>query len=239
MGLDIHLRAEDNVLIENSLGKIQARFDLTLSGTVEAPILLGEIEGLRGDIFFQDRKFRLVRARIGFFNPTAFEPYLDLRAETFLKDYRVTISASGVLDRLRPEFSSAPPLPPEDVLALLALGESFKRTYRYDASTQMGTGSLLSFQLAEEAEKRAEKLFSLDSFRIDPFVLGASTEMTARLTVGKKLSRNIILLYSTNLTSQREELVRLEWEFSDSFSLVTMRDERGRLSLDAKIRKRF
>jgi hypothetical protein len=239
MGLDIHLRADDNVLIENSLGKIQARFDLTLSGTVEAPVLLGEIEGLRGDILFQDRKFRLVQARVGFFNPTSFEPYLDVRAETFLKDYRVTISASGPLDRLRPEFSSAPPLPPEDVLALLALGESFKRTYQYDASTQMGTGSLLSFQLAEDAKKRAEKLFNLDSFRIDPFVLGASTEMTARLTVGKKISRNIILLYSTNLTSQREELVRLEWEFSGSFSLVAMRDERGRLSLDAKIRKRF
>jgi translocation and assembly module TamB len=239
MGLDVRVRADDNVLIENSLGKIQARFDLTLSGTVEAPILLGEIEGLRGDIFFQDRKFRLVQARLGFFNPTSLQPYLDVRAETFLKDYRVTISASGALDRLRPEFTSAPPLPPEDVLALLALGESFKRTYQYDASTQMGTGSLLSFQLADEAKKRAEKLFALDSFRIDPFVLGASTEMTARLTVGKRISRNITFLYSTNLTSQREELVRLEWEFSDSFSLVTMRDERGRLSLDAKIRKRF
>jgi translocation and assembly module TamB len=103
----------------------------------------------------------------------------------------------------------------------------------------MGTGSLLSFQLAEEAKRRAEKLFALDSFRIDPFVLGASTEMTARLTVGKRISRNIILLYSTNLTSQREDLVRLEWEYSDGFALVVMRDERGRVSLDAKIRKRF
>ena len=239
MSLDIHLRADDNVLIENSMGKIQARFDLTVSGTVESPILLGEIEGLRGDLLFEDRKFRLIKARISFLNPNSFEPTIDVRAETFLKDYRVTIAVSGPLDRLRPEFSSAPPLPPEDVLALLALGESFKRTYQYDASTQMGTGSLLSFQLAEEAKKRAEKLFALDSFRIDPFVLGASTEMTARLTVGKKISRNIILLYSTNLTSQREELVRLEWEFTDSFSLVAMRDERGRLSLDAKIRKRF
>lgn len=63
--------------------------------------------------------------------------------------------------------------------------------------------------------------------------------MTARLTVGKKISRNIILLYSTNLTTQREEIVRMEWEFRDNFSLVGMRDERGRLSFDAKIRKRF
>jgi translocation and assembly module TamB len=93
--------------------------------------------------------------------------------------------------------------------------------------------------LAEEAKKRAERLFSLDQFRIDPFVLGASTEMTARLTVGKRISRNIILLYSTNLTSQREEIVRLEWEFSESFSLIGMRDELGRISFDAKLRKRF
>jgi translocation and assembly module TamB len=197
------------------------------------------MEGLRGDVYFQDRKFRVLRAKLSFFNPTAVEPYLDFRGETFLKDYRVTFSLTGLVDHLRPEFASSPPLPPEDVLALLALGESFKRTYSYDTSSQLSTGSLLSFQIAEEAKKRAEKLFSLDRFRIDPFVLGASTEMTARLTVGKKISRNIILLYSTNLTTQREEIVRLEWEFRDNFSLVGMRDERGRLSFDAKIRKRF
>ena len=97
----------------------------------------------------------------------------------------------------------------------------------------------MSFQLADSAARGAERLFRLDRFRIDPFVLGSSTEMTARLTVGKKLSRNLMLLYSTNLTSQREEIVRLEWEFLENFSLVGMRDERGRLSLDAKVRKRF
>ena len=38
---------------------------------------------------------------------------------------------------------------------------------------------------------------------------------------------------------QREEIIRLEWEFSESFSLIGMRDERGRISFDAKLRKRF
>jgi translocation and assembly module TamB len=239
LALDIRLRADENVLLENSMGRIQGRFDLTLAGTVEAPVVLGDIEALRGEVFFQDRTFRILQGRLSFFNPASIEPYLDFRGETFLKDYRVTFSLSGRLDRLQPEFASSPPLPPEDVLALLALGESFKRTYAYEATAQMGTGSLLSLQLMEQAKKRAEKLFALDSLRIDPFVLGASTEMTARLTVGKKISRNIILLYSTNLTSQREDLVRLEWDFSQSFALVAVRDERGRLSFDVKVRKRF
>jgi translocation and assembly module TamB len=237
--LDVRFRADENAIIENSLGRIQGRFDLTVTGGINAPVLLGDIEGIRGDVTFQDRKFRVLRARLSFFNPTAVEPYLDFQGETYLKDYRVTFSLNGLVDRLRPEFASSPPLPPEDVLALLALGESFKRTYSYDTSSQLGTGSFLSAQLVEDAKKRAERMFSLDRFRIDPFVLGASSEMTARLTVGKKISRNIMLLYSTNLTSQREEIVRLEWEFSDSFSLVGMRDERGRISFDAKVRTRF
>ena len=239
LALDVRLRAVDNAVLENSLGQVQGRFDLTIGGNVLSPVILGEIEGLRGDVYFQDRKFKVLRARLSFFNPSSVEPYLDFQGETFLRDYRVTFALSGLVNRLRPEFASSPPLPSEDVLALLALGESFKRTYSYDTSSQLSTGSLLSFQLAEEAQKRAERLFSLDRFRVDPFVLGASTEMTARLTVGKKISRDLILLYSTNLTAQREEIVRLEWEFSDSFSLVGMRDERGRFSFDAKVRKRF
>jgi hypothetical protein len=239
LALDIRLHAEDNARLDNSLGQVQGRFDLTIGGTVDSPAILGDIEGLRGEVNFQDRKFQVLKARLSFFNPTSVAPYLDFLGETYLKDYRVTFSLTGLIDRLRPEFSSSPPLPPEDVLALLALGESFKRTYSYDTSSRLSTGSLLSFELAEETKKRAERLFSLDRFRIDPFVLGASTEMTARLTVGKKISRNVMLLYSTNLTTQREEIVRMEWEFGESFSLVGMRDERGRISIDAKIRKRF
>lgn len=239
LALDIRLHAEDGAVLQNALGDMEGRFDLTLGGTVATPVVLGDLEGIKGVVHFQDRDFRVLRARLSFFNPTANEPYIDFLGETYLKDYRVTLSVAGLLASLRPEFTSSPPLPAEDVLALLAMGESFKRTYSYDASTQVGTGSLMSFQLADQATRQAEQLFRLDRFRIDPFVLGATTEMTARLTVGKKLSRNIMLLYSTNLTSQREEIIRLEWEFLENFSLVGMRDERGRLSFDAKIRKRF
>ncbi|MBM3294681.1 MAG: hypothetical protein FJY82_09165, partial [Candidatus Aminicenantes bacterium] len=239
LALDIRLRGEDNVVIDNSLGRIEGRFDLTIAGTVASPVILGDIEGLRGSVRFQDRNLRILRARLSFFNPVAAEPFLDFRGETYLKNYRVTFSLAGVPSKLRPEFSSSPPLPPEDVLALLALGESFKRTYSVDASAGVGTGALISGQLTDEAKKQAERLFRLDRFRIDPFVLGSSTDMTARLTVGKKISRDVIVLYSTNLTSQREEIVRLEWEISESFSLVAMRDEFGRLSVDAKIRRRF
>jgi translocation and assembly module TamB len=239
LSLNLRLRAGENAWMENSLGRISGRFDLTISGNVYSPLVLGDIEALGGEVYFQDRKFKVMRGRLSFFNPASVEPFLDFRGETYVKDYRVTFSLNGLINNLRPEFSSSPPLPPEDVLALLALGEAFRRSYSYDTSTRLSTASLLSFQIAEQAQKRAEGLFSLARFRIDPFVLGSSAEMTARLTVGRQISRNLSILYSTNLTTQRGEIVRMEWDLGRDFSLVGMRNELGRISFDVKIRKRF
>jgi hypothetical protein len=188
-------------------------------------------------VLFQDRKFQILRGRLSFFNPSSTEPYLDFRVETFVKDYRVTITLSGLATQLKPQISSSPPLPPEDVLALLTLGEAYKRQYRTETSSQLSTASLLSFTLTEGAQRRAEKLFSLDRFRLDPFLLGSSAEMTARLTIGKKLSRDFYIYYSTNLTRQ-PKIVR--WSgLSNEFSIVGTRNEIGRLSLDIKVRSSF
>lgn len=237
--LDLRLKADDNAWMENSLGRVRGRFDLKVLGSVNSPIVLGEIEALDGELNFQDRQFRILQGRVSFINPQTIEPYLNFKGETYVKDYRVTFSLDGLLDRLNPQLSSSPPLPPEDVLALLAMGEAFKRTYSYDMSTQLSTASLLSFQLSEEAQKQAEGLFFIDRFRIDPFVIGSSAEVTARLTLGENISRNISFLYSTNLTTQREEIVRIEWEITRDLSIVGTRDEEGRVSLDVKIHKRF
>ncbi len=237
--LDLRMKADDNAWMENSLGRMRGRFDLTITGNVKAPILLGTIETISGEANFQDRRFQILRGRISFINPSSIEPYLDFRAETFVKDYRVTITLTGLTSRLNPQFSSSPPLPSQDVLALLALGEAYRRQFRTDTSAQLGTASLLSFTLTEAVQERAEKLFSLDRFRVDPFILGSSAEMTARLTIGKEISRDFYVYYSTNLTRETEEMIRLEWDLSSGFSIVGTRNEIGRLSFDVKVRKRF
>lgn len=234
LSLNLRLRANDNVWMENSLGRIRARLDLTISGPAANPVITGEIDALSGTVYFQDRDFKVVRGRLSFFNPLVIDPYIDFQSETYVKDYHVVFNLTGLVSNLRPEFSSSPPLPQEQILSLLALGESFQRRYSLDA-TQMSTASLISSQLA----RGPENLLSLDSLRLDPFIMGSTSEITARLTVGKRLSRNFSIVYSTNLATQREEIVRVEWDLGRDLSLVAIRDEVGRISLDLKIRKRF
>ncbi len=250
MSLNIRLRADENATIENSLGRFNARFDLTATGAFEAPVLLGDIDLESGDFFFQDRSFRVIHGRLSFADPVRSEPYLDFRGETYVKDYRVTLNLSGPTSRLKPEFSSSPPLPPEEILSLLALGESFRRmyySYSGDRSTALNTASLLTYQIADLAKRRTGGLFSLDRLRIDPYIPeGAPGGIAARITVGKKVSKNLLFLYSTilaNSTVMAEidevPIFRMEWDISRRFSLVGGRDDRGRLSFDVKFRKRF
>ncbi|MGB9907631.1 MAG: translocation/assembly module TamB domain-containing protein [Candidatus Saccharicenans sp.] len=234
LNLNFRLRAGDNVWMENSLGRIRARLDLTISGTVGSPVITGEIEALSGTIYFQDRDFRVLRGRLSFFNPLVIDPYIDFQSEAYVKDYHVIFNLNGLASSLKPEFSSSPPLPQEEILSLLALGESYQRRYSLDP-TQMSTASMISYQLA----RKSESLFSLDRFRLDPFLMGSTSEITARLTVGKRLSKNFFIVYSTNLATQREEIVRLEWDLSGGLSLVAIKNELGRVSLDFKLRKRF
>ena len=250
MSLNLRLRADDNFLIENSLGRFNGRFNLTATGAFASPVLLGDIDLASGDLFFQDRTFRVIHGRLSFVDPLNTEPYLDFRGETYVKDYRVTLNMSGPVSRLKPEFSSSPPLPPEEVLSLLALGESFRRmsySYSSDRSTALNTASLLTYQIADQAKRRTSGLFSLDRFRIDPYIPeSAPGGIAARITVGKKVSRNVLLIYSTILANssvmagiEESPIFRMEWDISRKFSLVGGRDDRGRLSFDVKYRKRF
>jgi hypothetical protein len=250
MSLNIRLRADENVVIENSLGRFNGRFNLTATGSFDAPVLLGDIDLGSGDFYFQDRSFRVIHGRLSFTDPVNTEPFLDFRGETYVKDFRVTLSMSGPVSRLRPEFSSSPPLAPEEIMSLLALGDSFRRmyySYAGDRSTALNTASLLTYQIADLAKRRTGGIFSLDRFRIDPYIPeGAPGDIAARITVGKKISENVLFLYSTILanSSVRSEIdevpiFRVEWEVSRRFSLVGGRDDRGRLGFDVKFRKRF
>ncbi len=250
MTLNIRLRSDETGLIENSLGRFAALFNLTATGAFAEPVLLGEIDILSGDFYFQDRSFRVLHGRLSFTDPMNAEPYFDFRGETYVKDYRVTLSMSGPVSRLKPEFTSSPPLPPEEILSLLALGESFRRmyiAYAGDRSTALNTASLLTYQIADLAKKRTGGLLSLDRFRIDPFIPeGTPGGIAARITVGKKVSKNVLVLYSTILanstvrsTIDEVPIFRMEWDISRRFSLVGGRDDRGKIGFDVKFRKRF
>jgi hypothetical protein len=235
--LDIALNSE-NILMQNSLGRIRGRFKLRLTGTASFPILRGTCEGNQGEIYFSDRSFNLVKAKLVFNNNFFIDPLIHVESEAFIQNYRIRFDIRGSASRAKPELTASPPLPPQDILALVSLGEVFKRTPSTEVSSQQGGTALVTGKLTEEIKNRANKLLGINLLRIDPVLSGQSTVDTSRLTIGKTISKDLVVVYSTNLSTSRQEILYLQYQLSPTISLIAMRNEEGRYSLDLRLRSR-
>lgn len=238
VNFDLNLSGRENIRMKNSFGNITGRFDLKLTGDFKFPVLSGKVIGQEGEIFFSDRTFNLVKARLVFNNKFQIDPFVDMQSEAFIKNYRIRFNIRGPASRVKPEFHSSPPLPPQDVLALISLGELFKRPTSTELSSQISTTGMITTKLTKNLEKRVKKIFGIDMIKFDPMINGTSVEGESRLSVGKSIAKNFIIVYSTNVATSRQEILYLLYQISPSISIIGMRNEDGRYSIDLRFRKR-
>jgi len=58
------------------------------------------------------------------------------------------------------------------------------------------------------------------------------------LTVGTSIARNLLIVYSTNISSLRQEIYYLQYQLSPSISLIGMHNQDGNFSIDIRYRRR-
>jgi len=256
--LDLTIRAPGTVRIDNNLASLAARADLTLQGTTQAPVVTGRAEIESGQVYFQGRTYVIRRGSLDFVNPRKLDPLFDIEAETQIRSYRVTLHVSGTLDRITPTLTSDPPLSSLQILALLAGQDesevaNLTQTQARASQAQLaaaGAATLAAGRLSESVglEREAERLFGLNRFSIDPSLLrGAGSTPTARVTVGKRLTPDLNVLYSQDLRGTEERILAVEYILSDRLSLRLTRTDPGTAKtgvekgwgFDLRIRKSF
>jgi len=244
--LDLTLRAPGTLRIDNNLATLQARAELRLQGTTVAPVILGRAEVDRGRVYFQGRTYVIRRGTIDFVNPQKLDPSFDIEAETRIQSYRVTLRVSGTLERVTPTLTSDPPLSPVQILSLLAGGEesmvaSLTQAQALQAQlAASGAATLAAGKISEEVglERGAEKLFGLNRFSIDPSLLrGAGTTPTARITLGKRITPDLTVLYSQDLRGSEQRVLSLEYTLSDRLSVLFTREDPGGFGFDLRLRQ--
>lgn len=102
----------------------------------------------------------------------------------------------------------------------------------------MGSTALVTTELAKEIKNRANRLLGINLLRIDPVLNSQSAYDTSRLTIGTSITKNLIVVYSTKLSTSRQEVYYLQYQLSPAVSLIYMKNEEGRYSLDLRLRKR-
>jgi translocation and assembly module TamB len=246
--LDIKVVAPGTVRIDNNLAQLTARADLTVQGTSRAPVVLGRAEVERGRVFFQGNTYLIRRGALEFANPRRIDPLFDIEAEARVRSYRVTLRMNGTLDRVYPTLSADPYLSTVQILSLLAGADeatvdSFSTAAARDlAQTRLaaaGAATLAAGRLSEEVglERGAARL-GLDRFSIDPsLVRGDVSDPTARVTLGKRVTSDVNILYSLDLRGTEERLVSVEYTLSDRLSILMTQVEPGGFGFDLRVRQ--
>lgn len=239
--LDVSIRAPGSLKVRNGLAAIDGSADLELRGTLGQPVLLGQSEAEHGEIYFLGQRYNITRGKVDFVDPTKVEPFVDLTAETRVRSYRVELRLTGTPARFFPELSSDPPLRTVDILRLLAGANEREILIGTEEEELAGVGvaSLLTERLSQEVGKRAERLFGLDRFSIDPFLVGQFANPTARVSLGKQITRQLSVNYSSNLNTTTEAIILIEYTPEGPMSWVLSRDEEGDVGIDLKFRKSF
>jgi translocation and assembly module TamB len=227
--------------------ELEAEADLRVRGTWEHPIILGHIHVLSGDLLFHGNRYRVARGDINFANPFRLDPVLNVEASTTIQQYEITLNFNGPASKLTLAYRSDPPLPAQDIVTLLALGQtSSEGTSRSAGNSQSTAGAtaLLSEAVSSQVGGRLEKLFGITNFRVDPALVGVGSTGTgqnaaARVTVQQQVTRNITITYISNVGSTQEQVIQVEYNVNRNVSIVALRDYNGTFGIDVKIKKRF
>lgn len=240
--LNVEIHSENGLSIDNELTRLRGSLRLTLRGTPAYPSLTGRVEASEGTIFFRGSRFEISHASADFIDRNRINPVLEIRAEADVKTYRLILDAAGDLEHLNLNITSDPPMSTVDILSLLTTGKresAASTSQRQSQMAGMSAASVLSENLTGVLGKRVQRILGLESFRVDPFLAGADNDPTARITISERLSKDLVVTFSRNLTTSQEQIVIIEYDVGRNLSMVATRDEDGRYGLDFRFRKRI
>jgi translocation and assembly module TamB len=245
---DVEASSTPDARMEWPGAQLEAEANLRVRGTAEHPILLGHIHVLSGELSFHNNRYRVARGDLNFANPFRLDPVINVEATTNIQQYEITLNFSGQSSKLNLSYRSDPPLPANDIITLLALGQtSSESALRTGGTTQAGSSgatALLSEAISSQLGGRVERLFGITRFRVDPGLngvtaTGSGQNATARITVEQQVTRNLTVLYESNVNSTQQQVIQVEYIVNRNVSVVALLDQNGTFGIDVKIKKRL
>jgi translocation and assembly module TamB len=246
--IDVEASSTPDSRMEWPGAHLEADASLRVRGTAEHPILLGHIHVISGELYFHDSKYRVNRGDLNFANPFRIDPVISVEATTTIQQYEITLNFSGQSSKLSLSYRSDPPLPPNDIITLLAMGQtSTEVATRTGGVTQPGSAgasALLSEAISSQLGGRVERLFGITRFRVDPGLTelgtsGSGQNAAARVTVEQQVSSDLTVTYVSNVSSTQQQVIQVEYNVTRSISVVALRDQNGTFGIDIKFKKRL
>jgi translocation and assembly module TamB len=250
---DLRVEGRNALVVRNNLADLVGSASLRLNGPVKDPVISGRITATSGTLNFRNDRYEITRVLMDLPARPDADPIINIQAEAQIRGYRVTVSLSGPLSQPQAAVRSEPALPQADVVSLITTGQLATGDTSTSILSQSGIGtatSLLTDALINAPASRAtSKLFGLTRFEINPVIGGVSGSTPgARLTVGKRINKNLSVVYSTNVASDPNQILAVEYRVSDRLSFIAQYEQAStrkltsrndNFSFEIRFRKRF
>jgi translocation and assembly module TamB len=241
MKLDVQVRTAPGMAVQASVAEsLQANANLHVQGTASRPGLLGRVDITEGQLYFFSTNYTVNTGIISFYNPVRIDPILNLSLETQTKGVDVVLHVTGPVDNMKLSYTSDPPLPFHEIIALLATGAvptsdpnllANQPSQPPQSFQQMGESALLSNTLTDPIANRLQRVFGITQLKIDPSFAGSSDLPQATIALQQKVTNAVTLTYMTAVDNPSSEVISGEWDFNRQWSATATRDEYGIVSI--------
>jgi outer membrane protein assembly complex protein YaeT len=229
------------IIIDNNYAEAEITADLRLLGNPYQPGLSGRLEIIEGGtIMLQERRYAVERGLITFTNDRRIEPSLDILATTSAEGYDIRLQVSGEPGDTETALTSDPPLPEPDIIALLLTGKT--REELTGQELEVAQNQVLSYLAGSVGSRLGSGIASatgLSTVRIEPNLIAAEGDPSARLTVGQDVTRNLELIYSMNLVNSSDQIYVVEYDVTRRFTARGTRQSDGSVRMDMRHEMRF
>jgi translocation and assembly module TamB len=237
--INVAVQTSNNVNLASSQLSMQGAANLNVTGTLANPVVLGRATVTGGEIFFMGKRYEVQNGTIEFANPIRTEPVVNLYVKTTVQQYDITLNFVGPVDRLRTNYTSDPPLPASDVINLLASGKTAEEAATSTSPASVGAESVVAQGVAGQVSGKIQKLAGISQLTIDPLAASNTTDPGAQVSIQQRVTGNILLTFSTDVTSTQATSVQLQYKTSRQTSVSVLRDQNGGYAIDFRVHKTF
>jgi translocation and assembly module TamB len=226
---DVRLHGEGlgvrNNLLEAAFHIDDASQPFRVVGTNQLYGVVGAVVIDHGQIRFRRSTFDVTRGVVTFDSPWKIDPRFDVVAETEVRDWRITLTASGRRDDLRLMTTADPDLPEEDIVLLLTIGMTREEAELLGATGAVGGALAEVFDEALGVSERFGRYMPLlDQMRITTEYSTRTGRSEPRIAFGKRLSDQARIEASSSLTDTRDFRAVFSYEVTDRFSIEGVYD---------------
>jgi translocation and assembly module TamB len=236
--LNVAVQSSQDLSVSSSQLSIAGSADLTAQGTAGQPILLGRVLLTSGEVFFLGKRFEIDSGTIAFSNPVRTAPVVNLHVKTTVEQYNITANVSGPVDQLKTSYTSDPALPTADIINLLAFGQTTaEAASNASQPASMGAESAVASAAGGQVASQVQKLTGISQLTLNP--LAGNQNPGSQVAVQQRVSANILLTFSTDVTSAENQSVQVQYKVRRNVSVSALRDENGGYGINVQYHKAF